>query len=419
MYLGVRFFIAVIFVVTGLSFLATTATLMWEFWRQDWLGLAAFYSHLFVFFPTFGVLALVAFYLPACVFLDMYWRHIPYGRQRFTIGFLAVVALSIFTGYLMRQSLERSVFEVAPPVLAADKGEGCSANGSCQRLPVLKALDNIRVVSQKRIGLSDLVRNCTVDPLLEEATERLKVRRFCFATTPYSDQASRLADSECCVAQKRMLQAVNSYYDMPGQRSLTGIVHGYLLPFNIFFLLMMLTISLMMAFRRKSLETHYAAYLPGIERGVLIGAAGMVIYPVMVQAYLQAASLIFGSETPGGFRSFATDVSLGFGGFALLLLFFFYRRRNRELQSVARVAGVVGSGVALLKYDQIIDIFVRVFGSGAGWTDIAVLIVLVLGSIVALFVQTSREIDGTMPVDKDMLAETSLSEVEPPAPQTS
>src|SRR5262249_14142493 len=90
MLLGVRVFVALLFVVIGASFLATAGMLVYEFQHADWVTVAAFYSHLFVFFPTFGIVALLAFYTPACVFMDLYWRHVPYGRLRFTLGFFVL-----------------------------------------------------------------------------------------------------------------------------------------------------------------------------------------------------------------------------------------------------------------------------------------------------------------------------------------
>lgn len=407
MYLGVRIFIAAIFVVIGGSFVATTGVLAWEFWHLDWLGIAAFYSHLFVFFPTLGLVVLVAFFLPACVFLDMYWRYIPFGRARFILGLIVIAGLSFAIALIMRQSTERSIFEITPRTLTADKGAGCRPDGHCDRLPVLAAVSNVRKVSQQRMGLSDLSRNCEADPLREDPTERLRVRRFCFASTPYSDKASRITDGECCVAQKSMLTAINALHEQPAQRSLTGIVAAELLPFKVFFLLMMLVISSMLAFRRKQLEMHYAPYLPGIERGVLIGAGALVILPIMAQAFLQSANLILGSETPGGFRSMAPLISFGFGAFALLLLFFFYRRRDKELQSIARIGGVVGSAVAIIKYEQIIDVFVRVFGSGAGWTNLVILVALAIAAIAALFIQTTREM--TVPLDPETMTDYTLN----------
>ena len=92
---GVRAFIACVFAALGISFLFTSGVLIWEFWDSQWITLATFYSHLFLFFPTFGIVTLFGFYTPACVFTDMYMRHVPYGIQRYAFGLVISILLSI------------------------------------------------------------------------------------------------------------------------------------------------------------------------------------------------------------------------------------------------------------------------------------------------------------------------------------
>ena len=79
---GIRATVFVIFAILGLSFLAVLGALIYEFRDTEWRDLATIYGQLFLFFPTFGILALCAFFFPACVFLDMYWRHVTLGRAR-------------------------------------------------------------------------------------------------------------------------------------------------------------------------------------------------------------------------------------------------------------------------------------------------------------------------------------------------
>lgn len=393
---GVRAFIFLVFAVTALSFLATTAVLAWEFRGVGWLTIANFYSHLFIFFPTFGIVTLIAFYTPACVFLDMYMRHVKWGKQRFLIGFLVAAALSLYLSGMLMSSRERSIFEIKPAALQADLGEPprCAATGSCERLPVLDAVDNVRHVSQSRIGIADLARNCRLDSLKEPPPSS---RRYCFVTTPLPNELSeiradqRISDGECCSAQARFSRAVNALHDANG-RSLTSYVHAALLPFKIFFAIVLLVISIMLAVRRKAMEQHYGHYLPGIERGVLIGAIAMVVYPIMSHAFLQSAALLYSAGGPqGGFRSMAPMISFLLGCWGLLILFFFYSRRDKELQSFARMGGMIGSAVAVVKYDQIVDFSVRLFGSGASWINLAILCALAIGALVALLVETTRE----------------------------
>jgi hypothetical protein len=397
--LGVRLFIAAIFTVLAASFLATTGVLISEY-PGDWPALATFYSHLFVFFPTFGIVALVAFYTPACVFLDLYWRHVPYGRIRFIVGFCVVAALSWAAAAEMQRSPERSVWEIAPKALLADAGDpaGCVSKpgapaGSCSRMPILTAMHNIRDVSQKRIGLADLARNCEPDPLVAPTEEAKEIRRFCFASTPLAAGSTLIGDADCCRAQRALLSAVNGLAAQQQNRSLTGLAHNYLLPFKLFFMLMLLTISIMLAARRQNMEKHYHYFLPGIERGVLIGAAAMIFYPVMSHAFLQSAALLYGQGTDGfGYRTVAPFLSFAFGIWGLLILFFFYRRRDKEVQALARMGGIIGSAIAIVKYDRIIDFCVRIFGSGASLINMVVLVAVALFALVALLYYARQDI---------------------------
>ncbi len=70
---GAHLFVAVVYAALAASFVASTATLIVEFKAQDWLSLALTHSHLFVFFPTFGIVVLAAFYWPSVIFTHLYW----------------------------------------------------------------------------------------------------------------------------------------------------------------------------------------------------------------------------------------------------------------------------------------------------------------------------------------------------------
>src|SRR5215470_8917152 len=94
--LGARIFVAIAFVLLGVSFIASTALLIDEFRSLDWFTMVVAHSYLFFFFPVLGLLALCAFYLPSVVFTHLYWNHLPYGRVRFLIGLVVVAGLSIY-----------------------------------------------------------------------------------------------------------------------------------------------------------------------------------------------------------------------------------------------------------------------------------------------------------------------------------
>ena len=109
-------------------------------------------------------------------------------------------------------------------------------------------------------------------------------------------------------------------------------MHTALLPFKIFFALVLFVDQRMLAVRRAGDgERTTARYLSGIERGVLIGAVAMVVYPIMSHAFLQSAALLyFGGGPSGGYRSIAPAFSFALGAWGLLLLFFFYGRQNEQ-----------------------------------------------------------------------------------------
>ena len=130
MLLGPRLFVAGIYLAVALSFLAVTGTLIWEFWDTDWFTLATHDSHLFVFFPTLGLVALAAFYVPSCVFVDLYWRHVRFGRLRLIAGFTILAAASYLIADLLGANPYRPVWEIDPQVLAQDQAEpmGCDSS---------------------------------------------------------------------------------------------------------------------------------------------------------------------------------------------------------------------------------------------------------------------------------------------------
>jgi hypothetical protein len=404
MFFGVRLFVGGVFAILGFTFLFTTGVLIWEYWRADWLALASFYSHLFLFFPTFGIVTLLAFYTPACVLTDIYWNRRPgaikAGVWCYFAGFFVISGLSVLIAANLQGAGERSIFEIEPDLLRLDKGfpENCAARGDCQRLPILKAVENVRIVSQSRIGLSDLARNCRPDGLKDTVPAIAPAKRYCFASTslPVNFNASadvlRITDAECCRSQRLFTDAVNELHRSPGGGSLTGTVHSWLLPFKVFFALVLVAISLLLAFRRLRMEKDYKDYLPAIERGVLIGAAAMIVYPIMSHAFLQSAALVyFGGGPTGGYRSVAPLFSFALGAWALILLFYFYRRQEESVQNLARMGGIIGSGIAVVKYDQIIDFSVRLFGSGASQINVAMLCLAAFAAAMLLLTRISRQ----------------------------
>ena len=104
---------------------------------------------------------------------------------------------------------------------------------------------------------------------------------------------------------------------------------------------------------------------------------------------------LYGSAAESGYRAAAPYFTFAFGAWAMLLLFFFYRRRDKDMEALGRLAGIAAGAIAVFKYDLIIDVFVRVFGSGATAVTLSGLTVAAVFAIIALFVQTSEDLAGS------------------------
>lgn len=385
MSVGSRVFVGIIFSIIGLSFVATTAALFYEFGYTnsgvDWVALATYYSHLFVFFPVFGLLALAAFYIPCVAFTDMYWKYVPYGRFRFGLGTVLVLALSVYGAMALSGGDQRSIWEARPDVLKDDTGEGCDSEAKqCARRPVLKALASVRELSMSRTGMGEFILKCGDDPYINDPKED-KVERYCFATGKLERQRA------CCDAQENFGKAMVQMVGPTDNRSLTEWVHVLTLPMKLFFLFVVLIVGILLAARRHGLKAHYPAWIPKIERGVLVGAFSMLFLPVMNLAFLQTNALLYGEKLESLYRTIALPCTILFIGWALILLFFFLRDIDKDWETVGRIGGVVGSMLAVSNYELIIDYFVRFAGSGAGSWSLGALIVLATIALAGIILQ--------------------------------
>ena len=239
---GARVFVGIVFLILGTSFIASTGVLIYEFASTDWLTVVLAHSHLFLFFPLLGSLGLVAFYLPSVVFTHLYWTHLPGGKVRFSLGIVAIGALSLGVFWWL-DAKPRHVWEVSPAALGADNGETlrCTGDGQiCQRVPIADALANLRLEAQNRLGLWPFGRNCNVDPLLELPND-LQRQRWCFPAK------AMLVGVACCQVQARLADVIASMQANASTRSLSGKLDTYFLPLKIFFVLIVIVIGGLLA----------------------------------------------------------------------------------------------------------------------------------------------------------------------------
>jgi hypothetical protein len=420
MLVGAHIFVATVYAILGLSFLVTTAMLAWEFWDTEWFALATLHSHLFLFFPIFGTAALVAFYLPSVVFVDMYWRHTTLGRLRFIVGTAVVVllALGVAQGLLSKpgswigslwypERLEHQgfIWEVHPSILTNDdRGDppGCSGlpDQPCKRMAVLEALRSLRSVSQQphllARPISRLTRQCVHDPLIEHRNDRERAR-LCLASSAYSKTLAERGtllltlDQPCCEAQRSLVHQINVLQQ--GNRSTTSRVHEVLLPLKTFFLLVLLVISVLLALRYKSVVMYYPALILKIELSVLSGVVVTLPFPFMGQAYEQASEILFGPPTGTDYRNAAPYFSVAFGVWALLILLFFYRRRDKQAELLGRMAGGAVAGVTALNYQRIVSVFVRYAGAGADYWSVMAMMLIAVAAVLWLLFALPRQND--------------------------
>ena len=382
---GARVFVAVLFLLLGASFVASTGFLVREFQDLDWAGVVVAHSHLFFFFAVFGILALAAFYLPAVVFTDLYWRHLPYGKLRFALGAIVVAALSLIFAKLL-DTEPRAIWEISPSALLADRGEpqGCSASaGACRRAPILMALADLRREGQSRLGLSKFARSCLVDRMLE-APEEMEKERYCFAA------GTKLKGAACCEAQRLFRNEITRLQSDPASRSQSAIYDRIFLPLKVFFILIVVVIAALLAKWRDRLDQYYGELIPPIERGVIIGAFAMLFWPIMDYGYQQTANVLFGR-----FEGVQLRYSLVIVPWALLLLFYFLRRLGRQGEMIGQIAGVVTAAVAVLRYEDLNDWAVRILGIGTNMWIVGALVALALVGFVGL-IRPFRGVPGPL-----------------------
>ena len=145
-------------------------------------------------------------------------------------------------------------------------------------------------------------------------------------------------------------------------------------------------IAALLAFRRVELDKYYPELVPPIERGVIIGAFAMLLWPIMDYGYQQTANVLFGR-----LEGLQLRYSLVIVPWALLLLFYFLKRLGKRGEMIGQIAGVVTAAVAVLRYEDLNDWAVRLLGVGTSRWIVGVLVVLAVVGFVALV----RPIRGT------------------------
>lgn len=375
---GAKLFVAAVYLVLATAFVASLVLLYDEFANTGWWTLAVAHSHLFLFFPTFGLLALAAFFIPAVIFTHFYWTHVPYGRLRFLFGTFVVLAATIWINgtRLGELTLPRSLWEVKPSTLDVDRPVTVACreqSGGCRREPLLPALAKLRTDAQGGIPLSKFARPCEVHDLLEPPVENTK-ERWCYPA------GRKLTAAPCCDVQKAYGDHLARLVASGATRSRLATWDRVLQPAKAFFVLVIVVIGLMLSFWRAWIEELYPHMQNKLERHILVGGLAMLLWPVMDYAYQDTANALFGRADSGP----QLRLSLIIGPWALVLLFYFLRRFARKVEVVGQIVGVAGGLFAILVRDELRDV-ARFFGIGASPWIFAGLAVLLAAGFAVLF----------------------------------
>jgi hypothetical protein len=383
-----RVSVLIVFLILALAFFGHTILFAWEFWRTNWFEIASTTSTVFVFFPTFGIVALVAFYIPASVLVDMYWRHAKLGGLRFVTGVAVLAVVSCWIGAELA-ARNRGVYMLAPHSLIADKGEpaGCATGETgCERLPLLDVVANVHHVSASRFGLAAFVHSCGADPFLD--TPLNEQRRFCFASTPLPSSTSsrpQLSTSaDCCHSQELLREAIATRYAQSSDRSISGQLYQPFMTLKVFFLFVALSINVLLVVHHHRLESQYSPIMHQVEVCIIVATVAMLFYPLMYQADIETLDALYGTANRPLVRSLGPYLSFLFGAGALLVVLFFYRRHDKRVEQLGKMGGIVAGAIAVIKYDQVIAIVERVMGSGSSWILFVLISLVCVTSVAAL-----------------------------------
>lgn len=385
MHWGSRAFVFLVFLTLAVSFWATTSMLYIEFSGETernvfngalWFTLLTHYSDLFIFFPLFGTVALIAFYIPACAFVDMYWNiarqqddPIPNSRIRFVFWFVLLCAFSFFISLGIQNGSERSLWQLTPNVLATDKGDGCGED-DCARVSFRDGLENIRRLSRVRGTITDLSRVCQPDNFVSPPLTPPR-DRYCAASTNFQGEGGDLQgrwkpNDACCLAQQNFDAAVKASHDDPANRSRTHELQKHLWPLNIFFLLTLMAMSVLLALRRPRIEKFYADCARQIDSGVIVGVMAMAFLVIMNRGFLEATQLLHGVKGAASFHRGPDTFMVLFSIWALLILFSFVHPANKQAELTSRFLGVAFSVLFVFNADTVTNYGLRYLGAGAG-----------------------------------------------------
>lgn len=380
-----RAFVALVFCLLAVSFLLPTYWLWKEFRDAEWLTLLVADSHLFFFFPVFGLLVLLAFYIPACAFTDLYWHHLPLGFLRYFVGFVGVLLGASYFHNTFANSPVRAIWEIAPAVMLKEQKEwrptqrvpGCidEFGRPCFRQPVLATLQRLRQDAQSRASIGDFARTCVPDRLLERPLAH-KAMRYCHPA------GARMTAKDCCQVQREFSQHVAKLALDPATRSELAVIEQLAIGFKAFLIVILFVIATMLLIWYDRLKQHYADQMPRITRGVIVGAVAMVPWVLMDSGYQVTSDILFGRN----YKTAPFRWSFVIVAWFTLLIMFIMRQMalsfRRLTQPWTMLTPIISGGATWLSFEAIGGIAACFLGVGASlWTFGAMTTLLFLGAV--------------------------------------
>ena len=264
-----RVFVAVVFLILGQSFIASTGLLIHEFQGLDWRAMVVAHSHLFFFFPVFGILALAAFYLPSVIFTRpllapsaLRQAALP-GRPR--RGRRALHRRR----QIARQASRAPSGRFRPRALVADKGDPPAAARAAHPAGARRSSPRWRTCARGASPPRPLQVRAQLRGRPDARDARTRWRRSATASPPRPAQGHRPAARRKSVSPTRSLALQAD----PAQRSLVGdlrrglpAAQDVLRPYR-------RAIGVLLASWRDRIDQLYRELVPPIERGVIIGAS--------------------------------------------------------------------------------------------------------------------------------------------------
>ena len=293
---------------------------------------------------------------------DLYWHHLPYGKLRFALGAIVVAAAALDLRQVSRHRAARPIWEVSPAALAGRPRRAARLLRS-RRVPAGPILHG---VGGRCAGRAKPARPVQLRAQLScRSDARSRPTRWTRSATA-SPPSAKLKGAACCDAQRQFRNEITpaagrSRHAVPVGAATIRIF----LPLKVFFILIVVAIGRAAGHVARSARPA----LPRARSAPSSAASSSAPSPCC-----SGPSWTMATSRPPTCCSAASMApqlrySLVIVPWALLLLFYFLRRLGKQGELIGQIAGVVSAAVAVLRYEQLNDWAVRLLGIGTEHVD--------------------------------------------------